>query len=47
MSATDPDLKGFRGGFTDGTHGYLLPHDNGDRFGKVARFLLTSPPWRS
>jgi len=42
----DPDLKGFRGGFTDGTYGYLVPYKNGQyrngagHHGKVARFSL-------
>jgi len=38
---TDPDLKGFQGGFTDGTYGYMVPNSNGAYFGKVARFLLS------
>jgi len=41
LTATDPDLKGFRGGFTDGTYGYMMPYYNGAYFGKVARFLLS------
>jgi len=42
----DADLKGFRGGFTDGTYGYLVPYKNGryrhgaGHHGKVARFSL-------
>merc|ERR1711972_463491 len=38
----DPDLKGFREGFTDGTYGYLVPHYNGAYYGKVARFNLNT-----
>jgi len=41
LTATDPDLKGFEGGFTDGTYGYVLPYNNGNYLGKVARFLLS------
>jgi len=41
LTATDSDLKGFEGGFTDGTYGYMVPHYNGNQFGKVARFLLS------
>jgi len=46
VSATSADLKGFRGGFTDGTYGYLVPFKNGlykkgaGHHGKVARFSL-------
>ena len=42
LTSTDGDLKGFHGGFTDGTHGYLVPSDNGAAFGKVARFGLAT-----
>ena len=39
--SSDPDLKGFYGGFTDGTHGYLVPQYNGINYhGKVTRFRL-------
>jgi len=41
LTATDPDLKGFKGGFTDGTYGYTVPMNNGAPFGKVARFSLS------
>jgi len=44
-TATDSDLKGFRGGFTDGTYGYMVPFQNfqnGAYFGKVARFSVVS-----
>jgi len=41
LTAMDSDLKGFVGGFTDGTYGYMVPHYNGANFGKVARFSLS------
>jgi len=42
LTGTDVDLKGFEGGFTDGTYGYLVPYYNdGGQFGKVARFSLS------
>jgi len=41
LTATDSDLRGFEGGFTDGTYGYVVPYNNGAYFGKVARFLLS------
>jgi len=41
LTATDSDLKGFRGGFTDGTYGYMVPWNNGAYSGKVARFSLS------
>jgi len=40
LTGTDSDLKGFVGGFTDGTYGYMVPY-NGAYSGKVARFLLS------
>jgi len=41
LTLTDADLKGFEGGFIDGTHGYVVPCYNGAAsFGKVARFKL-------
>lgn len=40
LTLTDPDLKGFLGGFTDGRYGYFVPYDNGDKFGKVVRVDL-------
>jgi hypothetical protein len=41
LAATDVEAAGFRGGFTDGVHGYVVPYTNGAYFGKVARFLLS------
>merc|ERR1712060_32614 len=42
LTATDSDLNGFAGGFTDGIYGYVLPYQNsGGKFGKVARFSLS------
>jgi hypothetical protein len=41
LTTFDTELKGFHGGFADGGYGYLVPHINGNRFGKVARFLLS------
>jgi len=41
LTARDSDLMGFRGGFTDGTYGYMVPCYNGAYFGKVARFSLS------
>ena len=35
LTATDSDRKGFEGGFSDGTYGYLVPYYNGARFGEV------------
>jgi hypothetical protein len=40
LSKRDKDLKGFGGGFHDGTYGYLEPFFNGAPTGKVARFSL-------
>ena len=37
LTDTDPDLKGFLGGFASGDYGYFVPYYNGDWFGKVAR----------
>ena len=42
LTATDADLKGFDGGFASGDYGYVVPHNNGARFGKVARFDLAT-----
>merc|ERR1712217_257042 len=42
LTSTDSDLKGFAGGFSDGTNGYLVPYDNGASQGKVARFNLNT-----
>jgi hypothetical protein len=41
LAATDVEAAGFRGGFTDGVHGYVVPYNNGVFFGKVIRFLLS------
>merc|ERR1712217_663306 len=38
LTSTDSDLKGFFGGFTDDTYGYLVPTVQG----KVARFNLNT-----
>jgi len=40
LTKTDPDLRLFRGGFSDGKYGYLVPDFNFGRFSKVARFRL-------
>ncbi len=40
LTIIDPNLKGFRGGFTDGRYGYLVPSNNGMPFGTVARIQL-------
>jgi len=37
LAATDSQLVGFRGGFTDGTYGYMVPNN----YRKVARFALS------
>ena len=37
----DANLKGFNGGFTDGTYGYFVPNSNGVYHGNVARVDLT------
>ena len=43
LESVDSDLKGFAGGFSDGTHGYLIPYNNGSyQFGKVPRFPLNN-----
>ncbi len=41
VAAGDADRKGFRGGFTDGTWGYLVPGNTGADHGKFTRFLLS------
>ena len=41
VADTDPDLRGFHGGFSDGAYGYLVPLHSGAEFGKVARFSLS------
>jgi hypothetical protein len=40
LASTDGNLKGFRGGFTDGRYGYFAPFDNGHSSGKIARVDL-------
>ena len=41
VAASDPDLRDFYGGFTDGVYGYLVPFGMGEsRSGKVARLDL-------
>ena len=40
LTITDAALKGFYGGFDDGSYGYLAPYSNGGAKGKVARFRL-------
>ena len=42
LTATDPDLKGFRNGFASGGYGYFVPYFNGDQLGKVARVDLAT-----
>jgi hypothetical protein len=43
LTSTDAELKGFAGGFINGTYGYLMHHDNGDeQFGKVPRSQHTT-----
>jgi len=44
LAETDSDLKGFEGGFSDGTYGYVIPRWNGGTFSrsKVARWKLDS-----
>ena len=42
LTDTDPDLKGFMGGFTDGQgYGYFVPYHNGVKFGKLVRVDLS------
>ena len=42
LTATDPDLKGFYGGFASGGYGYFVPYYNGALLGKVARVDLAT-----
>ena len=42
LADTDPDLKGFVGGFASGGFGYFVPYFNGEYFGKVAQVNLTT-----
>ena len=47
LTATDSSLKGFGGGFCEGTYGNVLPEHNGAYFGKVARFIwMLLETWR-
>ena len=41
LAATDSNLKGFAGGFTDGTSAYYVPNNNGYPFGYVTRVSLS------
>jgi len=41
LSTVNANLKGFHGGFTDGTYGYFVPYYNGAQHGNVARIDLT------
>ena len=40
LSVTDSDLKGFRGGFTDGTYGYFVPYNTNNSSSKLVRVDL-------
>jgi len=40
LTAYDTTLRGFRGGFTDGRYGYLVPYYNGAYHGNFVRFDL-------
>ena len=42
LADTDPDLKGFHGGFASRGYGYFVPHFNNAYFGKVARVDLAT-----
>ena len=42
LTATDPDLKGFIGGFASGDYGYFVPYNNGAYHGKVASVALAT-----
>ena len=42
LTVMDPVLKGFYGGFSDGTYGYAAPYNDGAYFGKVERWALAS-----
>ncbi len=40
LTAANPSLKGFVGGFTDGRYGYFVPNNNGSYSGLIARVDL-------
>ena len=40
VTTLDANLKGFHGGFADGTHAYLVPNYNGAHHGNVVRLYL-------
>jgi len=42
LTTVDANLKGFIGGFSDGTYGYLVPYDNGAKHGNVVRLAVSS-----
>lgn len=42
LTLTDPDLKGFWGGLTDGRYGCFVPNFNGAAFGKLVCIQLFS-----
>ena len=42
LNATDPDLRGFSGGFASGGYGYFVPWKPSDYSGKVARVDLAN-----
>ena len=42
LTTTDSDVKGFIGGFSDETYGYLVPFHNGRYFGSVDVLDLTT-----
>jgi hypothetical protein len=42
LTQKQADLKSFHGGFTDGSHGYLLPHNGWGQGSKIVRFPLSS-----
>ena len=42
LTLTDLALKGFNGGFSDGTYGNSVPYHNGTWFDKVTRWALAS-----
>ena len=40
LTTKDAAVKGFAGGLTDGTYGYVVTYSNGACHGKLARFSL-------
>jgi len=42
LTTVDANLKGFAGGFSDGTHGYLVPSHNGAYHGNAVRLAVSS-----